>query len=183
MRPDRTLRLLPERPHRLDVSRRDRRAEPQAGHEPAQVGGVVDARDSEAEQDVEDDQHPELADQRPALPIDRVVEAVRAEQQAEQPEDRARGADRRDVAAEREARHRSAGRAHQVEDQEAKRPVPALDDRPGEVQGVHVEEQVEQRGGEEPGSGLPCSSVTVHSRQYSPAATACLSSWKASYRD
>ena len=34
--------------------------------------------------------------------------------------------------------------------QEAKRPVPALDDRPGEVQGIHVEEQVQQRGGEEP---------------------------------
>ncbi len=50
---------------------------------------VVDVRDREPEQDVDEDQEAELLDEHPALAIDRVMEPVRREQQPEQPEDRA----------------------------------------------------------------------------------------------
>ena len=66
------------------------------------------------------------------------------EQEPEQPEDRPRRADRRHVATEHEAGDRPGRRAGQVEEQEPDGAVPALDDRPGEVQRVHVEEQVER---------------------------------------
>ena len=46
--------------------------------------------------------------------------------------------------AERERRQRPAGRRHEVQPEERPPPVQPLDDRPGEVQRVHVEDQVER---------------------------------------
>ena len=69
-------RPLPQRGHGLDPGRWDERAEPQPGDQAAEMRRVVDARDDEPEGKVEQDQHPELADERPTLPIDRVVDAT-----------------------------------------------------------------------------------------------------------
>ena len=86
----------------------------------------------------------QLADDAAALPVDRVVDPAGGQQDPEQPEDRAGRTDRRDVAAEDEARRRTGRGAGEVEREEAPRAVPALDDRAREVQGVHVEDQVEE---------------------------------------
>ena len=96
-----------------------------------------------------EDQHPELAHERPALPIDGVVQTTSGQQHAEQPEDGARCPDRRPVPAEHEAADRSGRGAGEIHDDERRRAVPALDDRSGQVQGVHVEEQVHRAGVEQ----------------------------------
>ena len=163
---------MPERGERRHAGRQDERAEPEARDQAAEVGGVVDrtAR-GEPEREVDQDQHPELADQRPALAVDRVMEPAGGQQDPEQPEDRAGCANRRNVATEHEARGRPCRRTGQVEGQEPDATVPALDDRAGQPQGVHVEQQVEQ--------------VAVQERHRPeapvlPAATAGLSSWSRS---
>ena len=80
---------------------------------------------------------------RAARPVDRTMQPRSGEQDPEEAEDRARRAHRRDVATEDEAPDRPRRGTREIEDKEPDRAVPALDDRPGEVQGVHVEEQVE----------------------------------------
>ena len=144
MRGARLGHALPHRGQRLDAGRGQQRAEPQADRQATQVGRVVDAADGETERDVDEDQHPELADEEATLAVDRMVETVRREQDPEQSEDRARGPDRRDIAAEHEARHRPAGRAREIEQEEPDRAVPAFDDRSGQVQRIHVEAEVKQ---------------------------------------
>ena len=100
--------------------------------------------------DVDQDQDPDLAGDVPARPVEhRQVQAGRDEDDPEEPEDRARRAGRR--AARRRTR-RSRGSAtiaaDDVEPDEPDRPVQPLDDRPDEVQGVHVAAEVEQRQAE-----------------------------------
>src|SRR4029450_1020189 len=91
--------------------------------------GVIDVRDREAEQDVDQDEEPELLHQHPALAIDRMMEPVRCEQQSEQAEDRARCTDGWRVTAEHEARDRAACGAKQIAEQEPRAAIPALADR------------------------------------------------------
>ena len=144
--------------------RRDEGAQPQAGRETAEVGGVVDG--------AAETRTPNAMLIRTRMPSWRTIAPARPDRPGDgygpaasripnRPEDRARRADRRDVAAEHEARRRAGGGAGQVEGQEPDGSVPAFDDRAGQVQGVHVEEQVER-------VVRRWSSVTVHSRQYSP---------------
>ncbi len=98
----------------------------------------------EPEHDVDEDEHPQLAHEAAALAIHRVVDPASSEQEAEQAEDRARRAHRRHVATEHEARDRAGRRTREVDQQEPDGSVPALHDGSGEVQGVHVEGEVER---------------------------------------
>ena len=85
-----------------------------------------------------------ICDTMPRLcAIDRVVDAPGGQQDPEHPEHGPRRSDRRDIAAEDEARGRAGGRTGEIERAEAQRAVPALDDRTGEVQRVHVEREME----------------------------------------
>src|SRR6185503_9111283 len=118
-------RSMPERGKRRDARRQDERPKPEAGDEAADVGRIVDrATGGEAEREVDQDEHPDLADQRATLPIDRVVDPTGREQDPEEPEDRAGGTDRRGVATEHEAGHRSAGGGGEVEGEEPDASVP-----------------------------------------------------------
>jgi len=80
----------------------------------------------------------------PAPIEDRVVGPGCRQQNAEHPIDRPRGSDRRDVAAEHEARHRRGQPRQDVHQAHHAPAVDLLDERTGEVERVHVEEQVEQ---------------------------------------
>ena len=107
-------------------------AQPQAGDQAADVGDVVDrTAGGETEREVDHDQNADLSDERPALTVDRVMQASGGEQHPEQPEDGAGRADRRHVAAEHEAARRARGRQDEIEEQEPYPAVPALDDRSG----------------------------------------------------
>ena len=89
------------------------------GDQAADVGGVVDvaagAVEAEPEQEVDDDEHPDLADHRPTALIEHPgVDPGRCEDDAEQPEDRARrptagtsGSPNTRLAAEPAAAHRT----------------------------------------------------------------------------
>ena len=89
-------------------------------------------------------EHDQLADDAARLPVDRVMETSRRDQDTDHPEHGARRADRRHVAAEHETGRRARRGRRQVEQQEAERAVPALDDRAHQEERVHVERQVEQ---------------------------------------
>ena len=114
------------------------------------MGCVVDHPGrGEPEREVDQDEDPDLSCDRPRVAIDRMVDPARRRDDAEHPEDRARGTDGRGLTAEREAGNRAGRRAGQVEDQEPERAVPAFDEGPDDPQRPHVEGEMQPVGVDE----------------------------------
>ena len=105
---------------------------------------VVDARDAEADDEVDADEDADLHRQVAGVPGQRrLVDAVRHEQGAEEAEDRAARPDRR-VGRRRVAGRRAGHGAEHVDAEVAPGAVERLDDGADDPEGVHVEEQVDE---------------------------------------
>ena len=112
------------------------------------MGEVIDRAGTEREPDheVQDDQGPDLSGQAATLAIQyRVVDPAGREQAAEQAEDRPRRSNRADERiAEHIARDRRSEITGKVHDDEQLPAVDPLHDRPDEVEGIHVECEVDR---------------------------------------
>ena len=109
------------------------------------VDAAAHARQAEPEQQVDEDQAADLAEQHLAAPVEhRVVRPRDREEHAEQPEHRARRADRWDVTTEQVAADRARRGREEVDREVQPRAVELLDERAREVQRVHVEDQVQE---------------------------------------
>ena len=145
------------------------RHEPSEGEpadEAADVGRVADVGDGEADVEVQGGQDQELADQG-VLPGEGAAAQRVTEHASEEAEDRARGPDRGPVeAAEVEVGDAAGEPARQVEREKAAPPEAYLDEGAEEVEGEHVQREVDEPGVQEhAGEQEPHSpSATVRAR-------------------
>ena len=117
---------------------REREHAQRAADQPADVAADRDVRDREREYEVDGDQAERLT------PEHVVLLTLEDERRAEDPEDRARRADRDDVRAEDDRAGRAGEPRHDVDREEPSAPDRLLDRRADEPEDEHVEQEVDQ---------------------------------------
>ena len=139
------------------------------GGQPAEVGDVVDEAEREPDDDVDDDQRCRPG-RRSARPRRSSIGRWSRDATNRTPNSPKIAPDAPTPASawpEGERGDRSAGGGDEIEEHHPDRPVDLLDERPADVQRVHVEPEVHEREDRLVGSP-PWTSVTVQSRQNSP---------------